>query len=84
MALLPEMGHKFGNDGEFIMEYGDFLTTWTEIDRCRVFDSTWSMSSMWLDVMCRPFPCAWNYGDVSCEYPQTKQTYLVFVFMTGL
>ncbi|KAF8594673.1 cysteine proteinase [Ceratobasidium sp. AG-I] len=65
MARLPEIGHKFGNDGEFVMEYCDFLTTWTEIDRCRVFDSTWSMSSMWMDVMCRPFPCAWNYGDVS-------------------
>ncbi|CEL61272.1 hypothetical protein RSOLAG1IB_09894 [Rhizoctonia solani AG-1 IB] len=65
MALLPEIGHKFGNDGEFVMEYSDFLKTWSVIDRCRVFDKTWSMSSIWLDAMCRPFPCAWNYGDVS-------------------
>ncbi|CAE6446482.1 unnamed protein product [Rhizoctonia solani] len=65
MALLPEIGHKFGNDGEFVMEYCDFLKTWSVIDRCRVFDKTWSMSSIWLDAMCRPFPCAWNYGDVS-------------------
>ncbi|KAG8737855.1 hypothetical protein FRC10_007587 [Ceratobasidium sp. 414] len=65
MAALPAIGHRFGNDGEFVMEYGDFLKTWSVIDRCRVFDSTWQMSSMWLDVMCRPFPCAWNYGDVS-------------------
>ncbi|KAF8704580.1 Cysteine proteinase, partial [Rhizoctonia solani] len=65
MALLPEIGHKFGNDGEFVMEYSDFLKTWSVIDRCRVFDKTWSMSSLWLDAMCRPFPCAWNYGDVS-------------------
>jgi hypothetical protein len=65
MAALPEIGHRFGNDGEFVMEYSDFLKTWSVIDRCRVFDSTWQMSSMWLEVMCRPFPCAWNYGDVS-------------------
>ncbi|KAB5589397.1 hypothetical protein CTheo_7164 [Ceratobasidium theobromae] len=79
MALLPEIGHRFGNDGEFIMEYSDFLTTWSVIDRCRLFDKTWSMSSMWLEVMCRPFPCAWNYGDVSFTISTEEVTQAIIV-----
>ncbi|KAJ1300818.1 hypothetical protein OPQ81_002458 [Rhizoctonia solani] len=79
MALLPEIGHKFGNDGEFVMEYSDFMKTWSSIDRCRIFDKTWSMSSMWLDVMCRPFPCAWNYGDVSFTISLEEATPAIIV-----
>ncbi|QRV85541.1 calpain family cysteine protease [Ceratobasidium sp. AG-Ba] len=79
MALLPQIGHRFGNDGEFVMEYTDFLKTWSTIDRCRVFDSSWSMSSMWIEVMCRPFPCAWNYGDVSFTISVEKATPSIIV-----
>lgn len=67
LALLPELNHKFGNDGEFLMEYGDFLRTWTMVERSRLFDRGWKMSSMWLQVNSRSFPCAWNFGDVSCK-----------------
>ncbi|CUA72692.1 hypothetical protein RSOLAG22IIIB_10222 [Rhizoctonia solani] len=58
LALLPQLNHKFGNDGEFLMEYTDFLNTWTMIERSRLFDSGWKMSSMWLEVKSRSFPCA--------------------------
>ncbi|KAJ7269126.1 hypothetical protein C8J57DRAFT_1227863 [Mycena rebaudengoi] len=31
--LLPLLGHRFGNDGQFVMEYTDFLECWDEIER---------------------------------------------------
>ncbi|KDN34646.1 hypothetical protein RSAG8_12271, partial [Rhizoctonia solani AG-8 WAC10335] len=79
LALLPMLNHKFGNDGEFLMEYTDFLNTWTMIERSRLFDSGWKMSSMWLDVKSRSFPCAWNYGDVSFTLSVKEDTPAVIV-----
>ncbi|KAG9093462.1 hypothetical protein FRC07_011459, partial [Ceratobasidium sp. 392] len=49
LDLLPKLGHKFGNDGEFLMEYSDFLNTWTMIERSKLFDKDWKMSSIWLN-----------------------------------
>ncbi|CAE6515547.1 unnamed protein product, partial [Rhizoctonia solani] len=65
LALLPQLQHKFGDDGEFLMEYTDFLATWTIIERCRLFNSDWRLSSMWIDVETRSFPSAKSFGDVS-------------------
>ncbi|KAF8716653.1 Cysteine proteinase, partial [Rhizoctonia solani] len=65
LTLLPELHHKFGDDGEFLMEYKDFLKTWTTVERSRVFDAGWKLSSMWLNVTSRSYPCAWSFGDVS-------------------
>ncbi|QRW14156.1 calpain family cysteine protease [Ceratobasidium sp. AG-Ba] len=79
LALLPELDHKFGNDGEFLMEYPDFLNTWTMIERSRLFDRGWKMSSMWLNANSRSFPCAWNYGDVSFTFSVTEDTPAVIV-----
>ncbi|KAJ1300138.1 hypothetical protein OPQ81_011891 [Rhizoctonia solani] len=79
LALLPELKHKFGNDGEFLMEYTDFLNTWTMIERSRLFDSGWKLSSMWLDVKSRSFPCAWNFGDVSFTFNVKEDTPAVIV-----
>ncbi|KAG9095718.1 hypothetical protein FRC07_011043, partial [Ceratobasidium sp. 392] len=79
LALLDKLGHKFGNDGEFLMEYSDFLKTWTMIERSKLFDSGWKMSSMWLNVNSRSFPCAWNYGDVSFTFSVTEGTPAVIV-----
>ncbi|ELU40213.1 calpain [Rhizoctonia solani AG-1 IA] len=59
LTLLPELHHKFGDDGEFLMEYKDFLKTWTTVERSRVFDAGWKLSSMWLNVTSRSYPCAW-------------------------
>ncbi|CCO34617.1 Calpain-1 catalytic subunit [Rhizoctonia solani AG-1 IB] len=79
LALLPQLNHKFGNDGEFLMEYKDFLNTWTMVERSRLFDSGWKMSSMWLDVKSRSFPCAWNFGDVSFTFNVKEDTPAVIV-----
>ena len=43
----------------------DFLDTWTDIDKCRLFDADWKMSSQWIKLTLsasRP----WSHGDVSC------------------
>lgn len=48
------------------MEYSDFLSIWTVIERTQLFDESWTQSSHWLNVESRPMPCAWQYGDVSC------------------
>lgn len=67
LAALTPLEHTFGDDGVFIMEYADFLSTWTAVERTQLFDTTWRMSSHWLSVEGRTAPCAWQYGDVSCE-----------------
>ncbi|KAG8992345.1 hypothetical protein FRB90_001040 [Tulasnella sp. 427] len=42
--------YKFGDDGEFVQEYDDFLTTWKLIQLNRPFDESWIMSYKWLKV----------------------------------
>lgn len=74
-----DLNHKFGDDGEFIMEYKDFLSTWTYVDRTRLFDDCWIISSLWLNVVARSLPCAWNYGDVSFTLHVEKDTPAVIV-----
>ncbi|KAJ8509367.1 hypothetical protein ONZ45_g8452 [Pleurotus djamor] len=79
VQLLPEIGHFFGNGGEFVMEYGDFLGTWEEIDRILLFDNTWVMSSQWLRVVSNPFPSVWTYGEVSFTFTIPKGTSTIVV-----
>jgi hypothetical protein len=73
LEALPALGHHFGDDGDFLMEcelssyplcYScsgspdcDWLSTFTMIERTRLFDASWAMSSQWLNVSTRPFPC---------------------------
>ncbi|KAJ7589466.1 cysteine proteinase [Mycena floridula] len=79
LALLPEFGHKFGNDGEFVMEYNDWLKSWEQIDRVRLFDSSWIKSSHWLQVQARPLSSAWSYGDVCFTISIPKDTSAIVV-----
>ncbi|CAE6421113.1 unnamed protein product [Rhizoctonia solani] len=72
LKLLPDLHHKFGDDGEFLMEYKDFLKTWTTVERSRIFDAGWKLSSMWLNVTSRTYPCAWSFGDVSFTFSVTE------------
>ncbi|KAJ7068535.1 hypothetical protein C8F01DRAFT_1336566 [Mycena amicta] len=65
LPALKELKHTFGDDGEFVMEYGDFLDNWDLVERTLLFDDTWVMSSQWLQVTARPPAAAWSYGDVS-------------------
>ena len=67
LPALKVMDYSFGNDGEFIMEYGDFLEHWESIERTQLFDQSWVQSSHWLNVTGRPLPSAYQYGDVSCK-----------------
>ncbi|ESK91527.1 cysteineproteinase, partial [Moniliophthora roreri MCA 2997] len=79
LDALPALGHVFGDDGQFVMEYKDFLQCWDQIDRTRLFDSSWAMSSQWLHVTARPLPCAWTYGDVSFTFSIPKASPAVIV-----
>ncbi|KAG7444425.1 cysteine proteinase [Guyanagaster necrorhizus] len=65
LEMLPQLEHSFGDDGQFVMEYRDFLECWEQIDKTILFDENWVMSSQWLHVPARPLPSAWTYGDVS-------------------
>ncbi|KAF9529604.1 hypothetical protein CPB83DRAFT_852400 [Crepidotus variabilis] len=80
MDILPELGHSFGEKGQFIMEYKDFLTTWQEIQRTLIFDDSWVMSSQWLHIS-QPFPCmdAFSYGDLSFTFSLSKASPAVIV-----
>ncbi|KAF8977866.1 hypothetical protein BGZ46_007066, partial [Entomortierella lignicola] len=42
------------NDGQFWMPYRDFLNIFTTIDRCRVFDASWSVASTWINYNVEP------------------------------
>ncbi|KAG8951563.1 hypothetical protein FRC04_005849 [Tulasnella sp. 424] len=57
--------YRFGDDGEFVQEYSDFLDCWGIIERSRLFGDGWIMSSQWLqmppDTHLRP----WSLGEVS-------------------
>ncbi|KAF8524391.1 hypothetical protein BU17DRAFT_85000 [Hysterangium stoloniferum] len=66
--VLLLLHHQPGEDGEFIMEYGDFLNTWQFLERVQLFDDSWIQSSHWLNVKTRPFPSLWQYGDVSFTF----------------
>ncbi|KAJ7155793.1 cysteine proteinase [Mycena filopes] len=79
LAVLPELGHTFGDDGQFVMEYKDFLATWSDIDRTILFDSSWVMSSQWLEVTTRPLPAAWSFGDVSFTISMAKSSDAIIV-----
>ncbi|KAG7087765.1 hypothetical protein E1B28_013706 [Marasmius oreades] len=68
LGALPVLGHEFGDDGQFVMEYNHFLESWDQIDRTLLFDPSWVMSSQWLHVTTKPLPCAWTYGDVSFTF----------------
>ncbi|KAJ7853681.1 hypothetical protein B0H14DRAFT_2757997 [Mycena olivaceomarginata] len=80
--LLPMLEHGFGNDGQFIMEYSDFLECWDEVERTLLLDSdcfNWIKSSHWLRVISRPVPSAWTYGDVcfTVSIPKRSATIIV-------
>ncbi|KAL5632747.1 hypothetical protein ACGC1H_005636 [Rhizoctonia solani] len=79
LALLPQLQHKFGDDGEFLMEYKDFLATWTIIERCRLFNADWRLSSMWINAETRSFPSPKSFGDISftLNVPATSPAVIV-------
>jgi len=79
LAAMPELGHVFGDDGQFIMEYADWLDCFGQIDRTILFDSSWTMSSQWLQVALPPLPAAWSFGDVSFTFSLSAPSAAVIV-----
>lgn len=79
LEVLDDLGHVFGDDGQFVMEYKDWLDCFSHIDRTVLFDSSWIMSSQWLRVPCRPLPTAWSYGDVSFTFTLPAPTLAIIV-----
>ncbi|KAG5643124.1 hypothetical protein DXG03_001550 [Asterophora parasitica] len=79
LEILPLLQHEFGDDGQFVMEYCDFLDVWDQIHRTILFDSTWIMSSQWLQVPVRPLPSAWSYGDVVFTFSLPKRALTIVV-----
>ncbi|KAJ6472033.1 hypothetical protein C8R45DRAFT_1013813 [Mycena sanguinolenta] len=79
LDILPTLGHVFGDDGEFVMEYSDFLDCWDQIDRTLLFDSNWITSSHWLRVSARALPSAWTYGDVCFTITIPKPSFTIIV-----
>ncbi|KAI3614142.1 hypothetical protein WG66_010711 [Moniliophthora roreri] len=79
LEALPVLGHIFGDDGQFVMEYKDFLECWQQIDRTLILDPSWVMSTQWLHVRVKsPFRIG-SYGDVSFTFslPEQSRTLIV-------
>ena len=66
LDALGPLEHTFGDDGVFVMEYGDFLNYWDAVERTQLFDESWCVSCCWVDVRGREETEAWMFGDVSC------------------
>ena len=47
---MSKLGHSFDNDGEFWMSFQDMMTTFTNLYRTRLFDSSWTVVQEWTSV----------------------------------
>ncbi|KAF7319811.1 Calpain catalytic domain-containing protein [Mycena kentingensis (nom. inval.)] len=81
MGALPALGHVFGDPGKFIMEYKDFLLCFEQLDRTRLFDSSWTVRSEVVRVSHpRPFPdSGLGYGDVCFTFTLSQTTTAIIV-----
>ncbi|KAJ7659255.1 cysteine proteinase [Mycena polygramma] len=80
MDALPILGHVFGDPGKFVMEYKDFLSCFEQVDRTRLFDSSWTMRHDVVRVPSRPFPgSGFGYGDVCFSFSLSKTASAVLV-----
>ncbi|KAJ7202645.1 hypothetical protein GGX14DRAFT_370195 [Mycena pura] len=80
MDMLPALGHVFGDPGKFVMEYKDFLLCFEQLDRTRLFDSSWTTRSDMLRVVSRPFPeSPLGYGDICFTFSLSKTATTIIV-----
>ncbi|PPQ72628.1 hypothetical protein CVT25_007906, partial [Psilocybe cyanescens] len=79
LSALQELDHSFGDDGQFVMEYKDFLTVFSQIDRATIFDPSWSMSWHWLNIPPQPLSRLWVYGDIQFHISINRETSAVIV-----
>jgi hypothetical protein len=68
LPVLDLLDHRFGIDGSFIMEYDDFLKTWSAIEKTQLVDTSLIKSWHWLAVKNKSYPGPWHHGDVSCVF----------------
>ncbi|KAG8961072.1 hypothetical protein FRC03_005810 [Tulasnella sp. 419] len=79
LAALDELDYSFGNDGEFIMEYSDFLSVWGLVEKNHIFDDSWVVSSLWVKVDAGEHPRPWSFGDISYQISIPKATSAIIV-----
>ncbi|KAG8871047.1 hypothetical protein FRB97_009139 [Tulasnella sp. 331] len=79
MDVLDVMGHKFGEGGQFLMEYHHFLSFFTIIEHSRLFNPSWTLTQEWVKATSRTWPCAFNHGDVSFTISVPRKTPAVIV-----
>ncbi|KAF8309417.1 cysteine proteinase [Clavulina sp. PMI_390] len=79
LSALIELGHSFGDDGSFVMEYEDFLKTWTLVHRTRLFDPSWVTSSLWMSARIRLPGLVWDYGDISFTFSLPVRSPVILV-----
>ncbi|KAJ2930753.1 hypothetical protein H1R20_g6337, partial [Candolleomyces eurysporus] len=65
IRILPQLGHTFGDNGQFIMEYKDFVQSFTCIEKTYLLDDSWTVNSQWLNVQPKEQPVASSYGNLS-------------------
>ncbi|CUS13992.1 unnamed protein product [Tuber aestivum] len=74
MTLLE---HRFGDDGAFWMSSDDdFLHKFSQIDRTRLFDPSWTVTNRWIRV---PVPWAMEYSPTRFEVNVTTKGPVVIV-----
>ncbi|PUU77477.1 hypothetical protein B9Z19DRAFT_1086267 [Tuber borchii] len=73
MTLLE---HQFGDDGAFWMSYDDFVHKFSQIDRTRLFDPSWTVTNRWIQV---PVPWAMEYSPTRFEINVTTKGHVVIV-----
>lgn len=79
LPALDVLDHKFGDDGQFVQEWSDFLTHWQSIDGARLFDSSWKVSSVWVELTGMTALHAGKWGDVSFTISVPQATPAVIV-----
>ncbi|KAG6832571.1 hypothetical protein H0H87_001227 [Tephrocybe sp. NHM501043] len=73
LEILPLLKHEFGDDGQFVMEYCDFLEAWDQIHRTILFDSSWVMASQWLQLDTRYFKEIAGMSSWSLDFTLVKR-----------
>lgn len=44
---LQKLGHRFGDDGDFWIEYRDLLRKYQSFERTRLFEGDWKVAQLW-------------------------------------
>ncbi|KAG0248320.1 hypothetical protein BG011_000210 [Mortierella polycephala] len=70
---IKALSHVEKDDGKFWMSYKDFLRIFNTIDRCRVFDVSWSVASNWISYNVEPR----SSGEYHFELTEDSETVIV-------